>query len=205
MPALSRRGGTPNGYGVRFRKLWWALAGLPFVLGGCGALGLHGTLTPGAAASATPAPGGTGWIVVATGSATPSPGPSIGHGSPAPVLPPVALPSAPSGCVPGWNLNDVLIPMTVKPGKGSFTVSWPRQWDSDYRITAVPQTLVSGSQPAYSWRTVTPTAGCTVSVTLTGLAPGKPYVIWLDAPNTGYERDGSRHPYSGRSGVVYPL
>ena len=48
-------------------------------------------------------------------------------------------------------------------------------------------------------------AGCTVTATITGLKAGTPYVVWLDAPNTGYERDGTRHPYSGRSGVVYPL
>ena len=39
-------------------------------------------------------------------------------------------------------------------------------------------------------------AGCTVTATITGLKSGKPYVVWLDAPNTGYQRDGTRHPYS---------
>ena len=44
-----------------------------------------------------------------------------------------------------------------------------------------------------------------MSATVSGLKPGKPYVIWLDAPDSGHERDGSRHPYAGESGVVYPL
>jgi hypothetical protein len=37
------------------------------------------------------------------------------------------------------------------------------------------------------------------------LRSGAPYVVWLDAPGTGAERDGGRHPTSGRSGVVYPV
>jgi hypothetical protein len=107
-------------------------------------------------------------------------------------------------CAQTWNINDVLIPMVVTPGAGSFSVTWPRQWDSNYRITAVPQPLVSGSQPSYTWQNVAPATGCTVTATISGLKSGVPYVVWLDAPNTGYERDGTRHPYSGRSGVVYP-
>jgi hypothetical protein len=43
-----------------------------------------------------------------------------------------------------------------------------------------------------------------VSATITGLTSGAAYIVWLDAPNTGRERDGTRHLYSGRSGVVYP-
>jgi hypothetical protein len=85
-----------------------------------------------------------------------------------------------------------------------LTVTWPRQYDSDYRITAVPQPLVSGAQPAHTWTDVPAGTGCTVTTTITGLDSGKPYVVWLDAPNTGYERDGTRHPYTGESGVVYP-
>ena len=46
--------------------------------------------------------------------------------------------------------------------------------------------------------------GCTVRATITGLDPGKAYIVWLDAPNTGHERDGTRHLYSGRSGIVFP-
>jgi hypothetical protein len=68
----------------------------------------------------------------------------------------------------------------------------------------VPQPLVSGAQPAYAWQDVAAGAGCTVTATITGLKSGAPYVIWLDAPDTGHERDGTRHPYSGKSGVVRP-
>jgi hypothetical protein len=190
---------------VRLKKLLWGLIAVPFVLGGCSALGLDSIMTPGTPASAAPSASGGSWIVVANGSATPSPVPSKAAGTPSPALPPVSIPPGGSGCTQTWDINDVLIPMTVVPAKGSFTVTWPRQWDSNYRITAVPQPLVSGSQPGYTWTNIAPGTGCTVSTTISGVRSGTPYVIWLDAPNTGYERDGTRHPYSGRSGVVYPL
>jgi hypothetical protein len=113
------------------------------------------------------------------------------------------LPVAP-GCARTRTVDPVLIPMTVEPGAGSLTVSWPRQYDSGYRITAVPQPLVSGEQPVHTWQTVPAGTGCTVTATITGLTSGKPYVVWLDAPDTGHQRDGTRHPYSGKSGIVYP-
>ena len=74
--------------------------------------------------------------------------------------------------------------MTVVPGAGSLTVTWPRQYDSNYRLTAVPQPLVSGTQPAHTWQNVAAGTGCTVTATISGLKSGKPYVVWLDAPNT---------------------
>src|SRR4051812_29145940 len=181
------------------------LAVLPLALGGCGALGLGSPAgTPGPSASATPGPNSSPWIVTVQGSATPSPaGP--GGGTPRPLLPPVSFLAVDRGCARNWQIDQVTIPLTVTAAKGALTVSWPRQYDSDYRITAVPQPLVKGNQPAYTWKTIAPGSGCTVSATITGLKPGKPYVVWLDAPHTGYGRDGTRHPYSGSSGVVYPL
>lgn len=189
---------------MRLRKLLLPLLALPIALGGCGALGLgSSTATPGATAGATPG-AGDNWIVVATGSATPSPVPSAA-GSRSPALPPVSfLPIGP-GCAQDWTINPPLIPVKVVPGPGKLTVTWPRQHDSDYRITAVRQPLIGGNQPEYRWQKVAAGTGCTVTATITGLEQGVPYIVWLDAPNTGHERDGSRHPYSGRSGVVYPL
>jgi hypothetical protein len=206
--ALSAARPGPIDDSVGLKKMLWGLVAVPFVLGGCSALGLDSTTTPGSAGSASASAGpvsGTGWIVVTSGSATPGPSPSRGTGSPSPALPPVSFLPVDRGCAQTWDINDVLIPMTVTPAAGSVTVTWPRQWDSNYRITAVPQPLIPGSQPAYTWQNVAPSTGCTVSATIGGLKSGVPYVIWLDAPNTGYERDGTRHPYSGRSGVVYPL
>ncbi|MEV6490798.1 hypothetical protein AB0M20_19590 [Actinoplanes sp. NPDC051633] len=179
---------------------------VPLALTGCSALGLDSTMVPDTSTSASPGPvSGAGWIVSTQGSATPSPVPSRGGGSRSPALPPVSfLPMDPS-CTKQWTVDPVLIPMTVTPAKGSFTVSWPRQYASNYRIAAIPQPLRSGSQPAYTWQDVPAPSGCTVTATITGLKSGTPYVVWLDAPTTGYEQDGTRHPYSGKSGVVYPL
>ncbi|GAA3346277.1 hypothetical protein GCM10020358_56690 [Amorphoplanes nipponensis] len=187
---------------MRFRRLMLPLLALPIALGGCGALGLGPPAGAPGSAAATPEPGGD-WIVVAPGSATPSPAPSR-LGSRAPVLPPVSFLPVRPGCAKSWIVNPPLIPIEVVPGARRLTVTWPRQQDSDYRITAVRQPLIAGAQPDYTWQNVAAGTGCTVTATITGLDPGVPYVVWLDAPNTGHELDGARHPYSGRSGVVYP-
>jgi hypothetical protein len=189
---------------MRLRKLLLPLLALPIAVGGCGMLGLgSSTATPGSAASVTPDTAST-WLVIATGSATPGPV-SSARGSRPPALPPVSFLPPQPGCARSWTVDPPLIPVEVVPGAGKLTVTWPRQYDSDYRITAVQQLpLTVGKQPAYTWQSVPAGTGCTVTATITGLKKGVPYIVWLDAPNSGHERDGARHPYSGRSGVVYP-
>jgi hypothetical protein len=182
-----------------------AMIALPVTLGACSALGVGGTATPATGTSTAPGPvSDAGWVVVATGSATPSPTPSRRTGTPRPALPPVSFLPVDPECAKNWTVDPVLIPMQISPGRGSLTVTWPRRYGSAYRIAAVPQPLVSGGQPAYPWKDVPAGAGCTVRTTITGLTSGKPYVVWLDAPGSGTERDGTRHPYTGESGVVYP-
>jgi hypothetical protein len=177
-------------------------------LTGCSALGLGGGSGTGDGVTPTAPPGSVsdaGWLVSANGSATPSPKPSIGGRAGSTGLPPVSfLPVAP-GCNRPWTVDPPLIPMQITPVKGGLTVTWPRQYNSDYKITAIPQPLRTGSQPAYTWKAVPAPAGCLVTTTITGLKSGTPYVVWLDAPNSGYMQDGTRHPYSGESKVVYPL
>ena len=191
--------------------MWWALLLIvPFLLGGCGMVGLGSSATPGPSASPSPSVSlglvtGSGWIVVESGSPTQSPAVPPTAGSPSPALPPASFLPVDRSCTPSGDLAAVQIPLTVTPGAGKLTISWPRQWNSGYRITAVPQLLVSGYQPTPTWQTVPAGTGCTVTATISGLKSGTPYVVWLDAPGTGAERDGGRHPYSGRSGVVYPL
>ncbi len=191
------------------RALPPVLVALSLATGGCSALGL-GSTTAGSGPGSTGASAASGpsWLINATGSPTPSAGPSGPRGY-KPILPAVSFPSDGSagdcGNTGRWTVDPVQIPLTVTPGKGSLAVSWPRQYAPNYRITAVPQPLKSGSQPAYTWQNVAAGSGCTMSATVSGLKPGKPYVIWLDAPDSGHERDGSRHPYAGESGVVYPL
>ena len=190
------------GRGLRLRKWLLALGALPFALGGCGALAQSGS---GGSTAPSPAPSGTPWIVYAGGSPAPSPSLLRATGTPVPALPPVSfLPVNPACTATFTRIDVVLIPLTVKPGKGSLTVTWPRQYNSSYRITAVKQPLVSGNQPAYTWQTVAAGTGCTVTATITGLSSGVPYVVWLDAPGTSHQLDGTRHLYSGRSGIVYP-
>lgn len=171
-------------------------------VGGCGLLGDDGG-GAGAGAAGAPSVAPT-WLVVANGSATPSPAPR--RGGTAAGLPPLpSLPPPPGpDCGFGWHVGEVLIPLTVRSGPGALTVRWPRRHGSTYRVTAVPQPLRSGEQPPHPWRTVTATSGCTATATLTGLRRGVPHVVWLDAPGSGHDVDGTRHPYSGRSGVVYP-
>ena len=186
--------------GVRRGVIAAALVVLP-ALTGCGALGLGST--PNATSSADPAGDGDSWVVVQQGSATPSAVPTRGTASPTASASFLGTP--PAGCPDDRSAGPVLIPLTTAVGSGSITASWRRQGDSSYRIAAVPQELVGGEQPAVGWQPVTaPRSGCTVTATVRGLTPGKPYVIWMDAPGTGFEPDGSPHPYSGRSGVLRP-
>jgi hypothetical protein len=189
---------------MSLKKSLLALLMVPLALGGCSVVSNSSSGgTPGTSASAGPV-SGSGWIVSAQGSATASPGASH-TGTPAPALPPVKFLAAGSSCAKFARIDAVLIPLTVTPGKGTLKITWPQEFASNYRVAAVAQPLVSGPQKPEVWQNVAPAAGCTVTTTITGLKSGVPYIVWLDAPNTGSERDGTRHPYSGRSGVVYPL
>ena len=184
---------------MRLGKVAFVLAALPVVLGGCGGGG-----TPGPTASAA-GNGEEPWVVVATGSATPGPVRSR-PGARRPPLPPVSFLPTDSACRIGWpDTGLVLIPMIVTPRVAALKVEWPAAYGPVYRITAVPQKLVTGSQPAPRWQTVRAGAGCTVTATITGLTSGAPYIVWLDAPETPRRLDGSRSLYSGKSAVVKPL
>jgi hypothetical protein len=188
---------------LRLRKLLVPMAALPLVLSGCSAFGFGGS---GGGSAASPAPSGTPWQLYASGSRTPAPALSMGTGTPAAALPPVSfLPVDPACAETFTRIDAVLIPVKVVPGKGSLTVTWPRQYASGYRVTAVKQPLITGSQPPYIWQPVPAATGCVGTATIKGLVSGVPYIVWLDAPNTGFQPDGTRHLYSGRSGVVYPL
>jgi hypothetical protein len=187
--------------GVRRALILLALA-VPLPLAGCGALGLGAPAT-GASSAPTPPATGDSWIVVETGRPTPSP--KVTVAKPSPSASPSFLALAGGGCNQNWKAGEVLIPMVVTVGRGSITATWPRYGTtSNYRLAAVPQKLVLGDQPALDWKPIANTGGCDITGTVTGLTAGEPYILWLDAPNTGYLLDGTRNPYSGRSGVVYP-
>jgi len=183
------------------RRMTW-LAALPLVLlTGCGG----GSATPNASATPGPAANGEPWVVVETGKAVAST-PVWFTGSPPPGLPPVSyLPTTSPACEAQWPQQDaVLIPMQLTVGTGSIAVQWPNRYGNTYRVTAVPQDLVSGPQPEPNWKTITTGAECTASTTITGLDSGRAYIVWLDAPDTPRKLDGSRDLYSGKSGILIP-
>jgi hypothetical protein len=121
------------------------------------------------------------------------------------VTPSKSWPPVDPSCGRRRDPDQVLIPLTVTVGAGALGVQWPGYGVSaGYRVAAVPQILVNGDQPPVAWRPVAAGNGCTITAAITGLRSGAPYVVWLDAPGSGTRVDGSRLPYSGRSGVVYP-
>lgn len=186
---------------MRHTRIAIVLAAASLTLGGCAALGLGGDKS-GDSSAATQ--GGKSWIVVDQGKATPSPAEPVGKATATPAVS-LSAPTPDPSCTKIWPRTEpVMIPVEVTPGAGSLTVAWPTQFDSNYRVTAVLQDLVVGPQPEPVWKDVPAGTGCSMSTTITGLTPGEAYIVWLDAPNTGRELDGTRHLYSGRSGVVYP-
>jgi hypothetical protein len=73
---------------------------------------------------------------------------------------------------------------TVVPGAGSARVSFPADSSTavrSYRVQAVSQRLVGGSQPAHVVATAPQRSGCgQITVTLSGLRSRTPYVFFLE-------------------------
>jgi hypothetical protein len=156
--------------------------------------------------------GGTGAIVlpVPAVAAPPSmvvPRPEVVHQA---VIPPyvphgvVPATSPPPARCGGYSTPRKITP-TVVPGAGAATVSFPSDPSRDvqgYRVQAVSQALATGSQPPHVVATAGQRTGCgSVTVTLSGLASGQPYVFWVeeqqvDAGNgkTQYVQVGSSEP-----------
>jgi hypothetical protein len=76
------------------------------------------------------------------------------------------------------------IPVRVSPGPGSAQVSWVSDGDptvQSYRVSAISQRLVGGTQPAAPTSTTPRRAGCSPhSVGFSGLRSGTAYVFWLE-------------------------
>lgn len=104
------------------------------------------------------------------------PRPWVPHG----VAPKLHPPSAPCG----GSFTPRKIPPQVVPGTAAATLSWMADDHPDvqgYRISAVSQRLVPGSQPAPPSADVAQVSGCrTVTGQLTGLSSGTYYVFWLE-------------------------
>jgi hypothetical protein len=89
----------------------------------------------------------------------------------------------PDACGGGGTTPRRMVP-GVLPGAGSAALDWmadARPEVLGYRVQAVSQQLVGGAQPAPVVQSVAQPAGCVpVTVTVTGLASGVPYVFWLE-------------------------
>ena len=155
-----------------------------------------------AAGSGSSAPGGnpsaSGWSIVVPGSRTPSPAFGVGTpGTTVTVKPgtitPITPITAPSGLFtgycPGRLYPGMMSLLTVVPGTGSATVTWSSAGGASvgsYRVAAVSQDLVFGTQPPLNWVTVPSSTTCTlITATVPGLRSGGRYVFWLDAVVVG--------------------
>jgi hypothetical protein len=73
---------------------------------------------------------------------------------------------------------------TVVPGTWSATVTFPADTSKDvrgYRVQAVDQRLVTGTQPGHVGGTAAQVTGCVdVTVTVSGLTSGDSYVFWVE-------------------------
>jgi hypothetical protein len=182
-----------------------------FVLASCNLLPGWSGASPGAGGG--PRPSGASWVVVAQGkaSASPSaravsPSPAMSVGVPVAVVPRGLAGTPRPDCVGVQRIGQIN-GLTVTPGAGSAAVSWLNPGGSnlvEYRLTAIPQRLVTGHQPALKWQTVAPGAPCApMTASVAGLARRAPYVFSLDVVVTGLSGNGVRTSTVGRSQVVY--
>ena len=189
------------------RRRWLGMVLLaPLLLGGCG----DGDTT---SATAQPTSGAQPWVVVSSGSATPSPSPSGGTGTVSPFpsgflplrpVPPAPTPTGTYSCPPvgkhGINGADAVA------GATSATVTWYNPGGDDlvdYRITAISQDALLGEQRDIGWTVVTPGETCGfMTATVTGLDRDTRYVLSVDAVQTRVGSDGTYAKTVARSQVV---
>lgn len=124
--------------------------------------------------------------------------PYVPYGVPARTSPP------PARCG-GYSTPRRVTP-SVAAGIGSATVSFPADLSTavrSYRVEAVSQALVGGQQPPHVVGTAAQVSTCSgqLSVVLTGLTSGAPYVFWLEEetadphyPVTRFVQVGSSQP-----------
>jgi hypothetical protein len=128
----------------------------------------------------------------------------------------VIMPNAAIGTQPGYKQRPDacggagttprrMVPGVV-PGAGTATLDWmadARPEVLGYRVQAVSQRLVGGQQPAPVMQTVAQPEGCVpVSVTLTGLTSGVPYVFWLEEQVTSASTGVTRLVQVGTTSAV---
>jgi hypothetical protein len=101
----------------------------------------------------------------------------------------------------------VITGLAVTERAGTAVVRWFNVGGDNvtsYRLTAIPQTLVSGKQPDLVWQTITPTTPCTyMTASVQGLKRNAPYVFSLDVVLDRVASDGTHSATIARSGVLY--
>lgn len=135
---------------------------------------------------------------------------AIHSGTPLPtvvtVTPPRLPPPAPyvAPCV-AYLLPKQIV-LQVSPATGAATIGWRSDGDTSvtsYRVSAVSQQLVAGSQPARLTATVARGAGCApLSVSIAGLMHPATYVFWLEEGRVDRVTGVLRYTMVGQSPAV---
>ena len=195
------------------RKRWLLLLVAPVLVSGCSMFTAPDAVKSGGTEPGTTVTGGNEWLVVAQGSATPSPQPSSGAaptptattGGFLPLAPAVRpIPSATcAGDTPHFNKIGAL---TVVPGTTSAVVSWYNVGGYnvvEFRITAISQDPVYGEQRDVGWVTVKADNPCgTLKATVPNLDRKTGYVFSVDAVVVRRSGDGTHAGTIFRSSVV---
>jgi hypothetical protein len=185
----------------------WVLLLASVLLAGCSAV------VP--APTPTKTPGGS-WVVVTQGSVPPSatpgsrtPTPGLRTGFlPLSTVRPQVTPTLAPNCT-GFQRQGQIDGITPVPATRSVSLTWYNPGGKNlvsYRLTAIPQHLVTGNQPPLKWKVITPGKDCGMMTTvITGLVSGKPYILSMDAVVKRRNSDGDVGSTIARSGVFYPL
>jgi hypothetical protein len=197
--------------GLRVRRRWLGTFGLGTLalvplLAACGS---GSTTTPSTDAAAD----GKNWVVVANGSATPSPVPTRPTSTaspfpsgflPLPSTSPTPKPTGVFSCPP--NKQSPINGANAVAGATSATVTWFNPGGDNlvnYRVTAISQDAMLGNQRDIGWTVLTPGPACeTMTATVTGLDRDTRYVLSVDSVQTRNGSDGGYSKTVARSQVV---
>jgi hypothetical protein len=187
------------------------LFALPLLLSGCSMF----TASKGGAGSTGDAQAaGDQWLIVARGSATPSPTPSRAAARPTPTAtggflplkPATPRPTPTATCARDTPHFDKINALQVTPGTTSAKVRWYNVGGYnlvEYRVTAINQDLVIGTQRAVGTVVVKPDNPCGyLTATLPKLSRRTSYVFSVDAVVVRRSGDGTHAATIFRSSVV---
>ena len=195
------------------------LALVPALLSGCSLLpGSSSPSSGGSDSASSTDQGGATWIVSQPGKATPSPTPTSG-GTPSPGVSFGFLPLSAGDAVTAGTPTPTCSPNTfnfskvagvdVKPGRTSAVLSWYNVGGYnlvEFKLYAISQDLVVGSQRDIGYTTVEPLTPCgQMSATISNLSPKTHYVFSVDAVVTRRSGDGTHSATVARSHSIQTL